>query len=59
MDARTRALLALSHLDGLTASEIAGLIEATPEQVAHDLAIAERALLRAAAEALPAGRRRA
>src|SRR5262249_58845224 len=59
LDARTRAMLALSRLDGLSANEIAHLVEATPEQVSHDLAIAERALRSAAAEAIAARRRRA
>ena len=59
LDERTRALLALSRLDGLSAAEIALLLEATPEQVSHDLAIAERALRSAATETLAAARRRA
>jgi RNA polymerase sigma factor (sigma-70 family) len=58
LNERTRAMLALSRLDGLSATEIASLVEATPEQVRQDLAIAERAL-RGAAESLPARRRRA
>jgi RNA polymerase sigma factor (sigma-70 family) len=58
LNERTRAMLALSRLDGLSATEIASLVEATPEQVRQDLAIAERAL-RSAAESLPARRRRA
>jgi DNA-directed RNA polymerase specialized sigma24 family protein len=56
LDTRTRALLALSRLDGLSAAEIAFLLEATPEQVSHDLAIARRALKSAAAESAPARR---
>lgn len=60
LDERTRAILALSRLDGLSAREIASLVEATPEQVSADLALAERALKTAAAtEAVPARRRRA
>jgi len=59
MDARTRALLALSRLDGLSAHEIARLLAATPEQVTRDLAIAERALRSAASESIPAAPRRA
>ena len=59
LDERTRAMLALSRLDGLSAKEIAHLVEATPEQVTHDLAIAERALRAAAAGPLPARRRQA
>lgn len=58
LNERTRAMLALSRLDGLSAIEIASLVETTPEQVTLDLAIAERAL-RSAADTLPAGRRRA
>jgi DNA-directed RNA polymerase specialized sigma24 family protein len=58
LNERTRAMLALSRLDGLSAHEIASLVEATPEQVTHDLAIAERAL-RSAADTLPTRRRRA
>src|SRR5262249_28140783 len=59
MDERTRALLALSRLDGPSAAEIASLVEDTPEQVSNDLAIAERALRNAASDSLPAARRRA
>jgi len=58
LNERTRAMLALSRLDGLSAAEIASLVEATPEQVTRDLAIAKRAL-QSAADPLPARRRRA
>jgi RNA polymerase sigma factor (sigma-70 family) len=58
LNERTRAMLALSRLDGLSPREIASLVEATPEQVSTDLAIAERAL-KSAAGPLPARRRRA
>ena len=58
LNERTRAMLALSRLDGLSAAEIASLVEATPEQVTQDLAVAERAL-KSAADLHPAGRRRA
>ena len=60
LDERTRAILALSRLDGLSAKEIAGLVEATPQQLSQDLALAERVLrTAAAAEAVGARRRRA
>lgn len=54
LDERTRTLLALSRVDGLSTSEIAAVLYSTPQQVSRDLAIAQRALERAAGRRLSA-----
>jgi len=48
LDERSRTLLALSRLDGLSTSEIAAVLYTTPQQVSRELAIARRALERVA-----------
>jgi RNA polymerase sigma factor (sigma-70 family) len=48
LDARARALLSLSRLEGLEVSEIASLFAATPERVAREMTAAERSLRQAA-----------
>ena len=50
LDARTRTVVALARLDGLTPAEIAVLLGATPGQVTRTLALAERVLRAAASE---------
>ena len=54
LDERARTLLALSRVDGLSTSEIAAVLYSTPQQVSRDLAIAQRALERAAGRRLSA-----
>jgi len=54
LDERSRTVLALAKIDGLSTDEIAAVLYSTPQQVSKDLAIAQRELARVAGRRLSA-----